>query len=190
MAWIESHQELANHPKVYRLSDLLDESVPTVIGRLHLLWYWAYDYADDGDLTRYRDSEVARACMWTGEPARLIEALLEAGFLDETWQLHDWAEYQGKWQRRREAQAERQRAYRGRQSNERVTSRSRDGATNQPTNHTNRTGLDQPDQPTAATAPAVRPGTKTRRKPGQAPADQRDYLQSEKFGDLSGIIQH
>lgn len=51
MAWLRSHQELARHPKVKRLSRQLNISLPQAIGHLHLLWWWCMDYAQDGDLT-------------------------------------------------------------------------------------------------------------------------------------------
>src|SRR5687767_5633894 len=53
MAWIESHQEIARHPKTRKLARLLGGSVPTAIGHLHLLWWWAVDYAEDGWLGKY-----------------------------------------------------------------------------------------------------------------------------------------
>ena len=65
MAWIESHQALREHPKVYRLMDLLGISKLDVIGHLHLLWWWCVDYAPDG-LLHYSPLQIARAAEWTG----------------------------------------------------------------------------------------------------------------------------
>ena len=45
MAWIESHQELWRHPKTKKLARLLGVSVPTVVGHLHGIWYWALDFS-------------------------------------------------------------------------------------------------------------------------------------------------
>ena len=61
MAWIESHQELWRHPKTKKLARLLAVSVPTAIGHLHGIWYWALDFAQDGDLRRYDPEERASA---------------------------------------------------------------------------------------------------------------------------------
>jgi hypothetical protein len=63
MAWIKSEQALASHPKVHLLAKDLGISVPQAVGHLHLLWWWALDYADDGDLTRYRDF-IPSASQW------------------------------------------------------------------------------------------------------------------------------
>ncbi|GIM48438.1 hypothetical protein DNHGIG_39870 [Collibacillus ludicampi] len=52
MAWLKSHQEIARHPKTKRLAKALDISLPTAIGHLHLLWWWAMDFAKNGDLSK------------------------------------------------------------------------------------------------------------------------------------------
>ena len=51
MAWIKSQQVLREHPKLKRLARRLEVSVPAALGHLHMLWWWALDYAQDGDLT-------------------------------------------------------------------------------------------------------------------------------------------
>ena len=38
-----------------KLARRLGVSLPAAIGHLHLLWWWAMDYAQDGDLTRWQD---------------------------------------------------------------------------------------------------------------------------------------
>lgn len=120
MAWIESHQELARHPKTLRLARLLGVQVAAAIGHLHLLWWWAMSYAQNGDLSRFPDEDLAEAMLWDGEPVLLAEALMGAGFLDDGRQIHDWDEYAGRLVERREAgrkaNAERQRKHRERQA--------------------------------------------------------------------------
>ncbi len=54
MAWIESHQALGQHPKTIRLAAILGRAqMPTVVGHLHYLWWWAFDYARDGRIGRH-----------------------------------------------------------------------------------------------------------------------------------------
>lgn len=67
MAWIESHQELWRHPKTKKLARLLQISIPTAVGHLHGLWYWAMDFAQDGDLSSYDAEDIADAVMWEGD---------------------------------------------------------------------------------------------------------------------------
>lgn len=106
MAWIESHQELAAHPKTKRLARQLGASIPAVLGHLHLLWWWALDYADDGDLSGYSAEDLADAMLYDGDPERLVAALVSCGvngdhgFLvrddDGNIHIHDWSEYAGR----------------------------------------------------------------------------------------------
>ncbi len=108
MAWIESHQSLPNHPKTLRLADLLGVSIPQAIGHLHLLWYWATDYAEDGDIADGA-SILYRICQWNGDNEVLKEALTTSGFLDEGRYIHNWAIYIGKLIERRAKDRDRKR---------------------------------------------------------------------------------
>lgn len=117
MAWIESHQEIGHHPKTGRLARALNITRPAAIGHLHLLWHWALDYAEDGDLSDFEAGEIAEAMMWGGEPSELLKALTAAGFMDrdaDTLQIHDWDDYAGRLIEQRMANAEKQRRYRER----------------------------------------------------------------------------
>jgi hypothetical protein len=118
VAYIESHQELATHPKVKRAARMLDVSIPTMIGHLHLLWWWAFDHAfDTGDLTRYDEYDIADAAMWDGDATRFVRTLIQCGsrgrpgFIDgnpvdnDTWRLHDWHIYTAAMRERREQAA-------------------------------------------------------------------------------------
>lgn len=116
MAWIESHQGLANHPKTKRLVRRLDISVPLAIGHLHCLWWWALDFAQDGEITQYDAFDIADACQWRGQAEHMHDALIEAGFIDlsdERKFLHDWYDYAGKLIEIRRKDAERKRNSRG-----------------------------------------------------------------------------
>lgn len=115
MAWIESHQDLAHHPKVARLAGMLEVSVPAAIGHLHCLWWWCLSYADDGNLTDFSDFEIGYAAQWQGEPEVFVEALQKAGWLDGR-EVHDWHEYGGKLAERRRQDAERKRKARAKTS--------------------------------------------------------------------------
>lgn len=111
--WIESHQSLGRHPKTKRLARKLGVSIPCTIGHLHLLWWWALDYAQDGDISNFEPLEIADEMMWTGDPDDLISALKDAEFLDfepSKLTIHDWDDYAGKLleQRARHAEVMRQ----------------------------------------------------------------------------------
>lgn len=102
MAWIESHQELGAHPKTRKLAQLLGVHRMQVVGHLHALWWWALDYAEDGDLSRFDVADIALGAEWDGDPDKFVQALVEcgtrggAGFLDavdEGWFIHDWNQH-------------------------------------------------------------------------------------------------
>jgi hypothetical protein len=119
MAWIESHQELGTHPKLLKLARVLHVGKPCAIGYLHYLWWWAVDYAPEGDLSKFEALDIAIGGEWEGEPEVFVEALVRCGFLDETegngLVIHDWESYAGKLIDRRERNAERMREARAEQ---------------------------------------------------------------------------
>jgi DnaD/phage-associated family protein len=108
MAWLESHQELARHPKTKKFARIAEIDLPTAVGYLHLLWWWAMDYAQDGDLTKWCDEDISEAALWSGNPTKFVEALMQSGFIDrneDKVEIHDWRHYAGKLIEQRETQA-------------------------------------------------------------------------------------
>ena len=105
--WIESHTALREHPKLKRLARLLGINRREAAGLLHWLWWWAMDYAPDGNLSAYTEADIADGLDWEGDAKKLIAALREAGFIDKKeFKLHDWEDYGGRLYRRREHNAE------------------------------------------------------------------------------------
>jgi hypothetical protein len=118
-AWIESHQTLRDHPRKDQLAEeLFSGTIPddaaeyAAVGLLHYLWWWALDYAQDGDLAPFSDRQIAKACRYAGDPTALVAALTRSGFITEERTLHDWYDYAGRLIEKREANAARNRAYR------------------------------------------------------------------------------
>lgn len=113
MSWIESHQSLANHPKTTKAAQMLGVEVPTMIGYLHLLWWWALDYAPDGNLNGFTAGQLcdAMCCKIDADSCRkdaksVIRALVTCnpktggkGFLERYGRgyiIHDWHDFAGK----------------------------------------------------------------------------------------------
>jgi len=119
VAWIESNQELARHPKLARLAGRLEITRRDAVGLMHLLWWWCLDYAPEGDLSGFNPEEIAAAVDWTGDPGDLLAALQNVpgtgggrpapGFINDDLTVHDWHDYAGKLIERRRANAERKR---------------------------------------------------------------------------------
>lgn len=97
MAWLRSEQSLLHHPKTVHLKSLLNIDTATVIGRLHMLWWWCLDYAYDGDLSKKETKVIEDACQ---VPLKL---LIRAGFVDSKpyRRIHSWYEIQGNYLRSR-----------------------------------------------------------------------------------------
>ena len=106
MAWLQSHQELRSHPKTVKAARMLGVDLPTMIGHLHLLWWWALDHAPDGDLSKFDDEDIAMGAEFLRDGKTFVRVLMtcgpkgRAGFLTDSYLLHDWNEYGGKYQRR------------------------------------------------------------------------------------------
>jgi hypothetical protein len=146
--WIESHQSLARHPKLKRLARELEVSEPTAIGHLHLLWWYALDYAPTGDLTDVDENDLADAILWTGTPQTILAALTTAGFLDRDSAggellIHDWPDYAGAIMARRSGNRKRQQALRDRRAAAEPANALYNGRPDLP----DRTGPTGPDQP-------------------------------------------
>lgn len=94
--WIPIWLGLARHRKTQRLALAAGVTLNEAVGMLVRLWAWAAEFAPDGrlDLT---DAEIGQLLE---APARrralLVPALVDAGFLTEDRQLHDWADWTGR----------------------------------------------------------------------------------------------
>lgn len=161
MAWFELHQELWSHPKTKRLARLLNITRPQAVGHVVGLWIWALDYAQDGNLSTYEASDIADACDWTGDPAALVDALLDCGrkegpgFLvrgDHGLEINDWSEYGGKTVTRRTQTANRQRTYRERNADVTRYSSVTNDATVQYSTRQDKTEQDRTKEPERAAA--------------------------------------
>lgn len=97
MAWIKSYQSLANHPKLLQIAAMLGLNQNETIGVMHRLWWWALDYAEDGNISKYPEISLAAAC-GLKSPDGFLQALFECGFVDDTEEglaIHDWWTYAG-----------------------------------------------------------------------------------------------
>ncbi len=113
MAWLEVHQGLREHRKLYACADSLDVKPTLMLGMLVSFWLWALDNAQNGKLEGVSNRTIARAAMWPEKRAdKLVSALIACGWIDQIDDIlviHDWDEYTGKLMDRREADRERKR---------------------------------------------------------------------------------
>ena len=92
-----------DHPKTFSLSAGLNCELPTTIGYLELLWKFVGQHSAQGNIGKWDDGAIARACYWPGEPEIFIKALVNSGYLEETEEhrliVHDWEEHAQSWVR-------------------------------------------------------------------------------------------
>lgn len=179
MAWLESHQTLANHPKTLKLSRLLNVPRVTAVGHLHFLWWWALDYAQDGDLSKFDELDVAVAADWQGEPSVFWSSLIRAGFVDEDGCIHDWHEYAGRLIERRAADAARKRSARTGDVQRTSSGHPADGAGNPEDGVRNRT-VPNRTEPNRTKTPPKSPSRGTVNASSSAPENVRVLTVTEK----------
>jgi hypothetical protein len=91
------------HPKLFHLTSRLDVKRTTTIGHLELLWAFTSKHAAQGDIGKWPDGAIARACDWEGDPEAFINALVDARFVDRHIEhrlvIHDWQDHAQGWVR-------------------------------------------------------------------------------------------
>lgn len=98
MTWIKSYNSLERHPKTYKLMKLTGWDIDTTIGKLHRLWWWCQQYAEDGDLTKHTPETLAMAVgVEIKDAEKTLSALIEAGFIEKTpyLRIRHWWRYSG-----------------------------------------------------------------------------------------------
>ncbi|WP_181469954.1 DnaD domain-containing protein [Paenibacillus sp. MDMC362] len=201
MAWIESHQALAGHPKTRRCARKLDVSIPTMVGHLHMLWWWAMDYAPDGELTKFEHDDIADAMQFDGDPDLLVRVLIDAKFIDQIndeLQIHDWFDYAGRLLEKREQNNERKRRSREKKkksegSHAPVTRDGNvtdEGVTGLPNQH-NQHNITEPNQPYQTEQQPTEPNSIDTVGSSRSEFETNPYrmFENEGFGTISSVIK-
>lgn len=91
------------HPKTLDFAARLSVELPTALGHLELLWAFTGEHAAQGNIGKWPDGAIARACYWMGRPELFTQALLEARLIDADDEhrltVHDWREHAPGWVR-------------------------------------------------------------------------------------------
>ena len=90
-----------DHPKTLDFAARLNVELPTALGHLELFWAFAAKKAPQGNIGKWPDGSIARACYWNADPTVFVTALASAGFLDRDkehrWLVHDWRDHAPRW---------------------------------------------------------------------------------------------
>ncbi len=85
------------HPKFRRLQKRLKLPTYAVAGLLELIWMLTSQYApEDGNIGRFSNQEIADYCDFEGDADSLVDALVEARWLDrdaDSLRVHDWEDH-------------------------------------------------------------------------------------------------
>lgn len=106
MAWIESHTNLARHPKLIALRKKMRWSKFESVGFLHCLWHTVLEYAPNGVISALSPEVVAESLgMELAVYQQAFDAMLdvEVELLErrgkEVVLVHDWLDYAGRYLR-------------------------------------------------------------------------------------------
>ncbi len=96
MSWIRLETGIGANPKVAKFARLLGLSKVEAIGHLVLLWTWAADQVESGDLSSQDEVDIISSSGWAKRRGaeKFILALQDSGLMDGK-KLHDWEHYQG-----------------------------------------------------------------------------------------------
>lgn len=83
VAWLQVHQTLKDHRKLFDAADQLEVEPPHMMGLLVSFWLWALDNAPTGSLVDITPRMISRAAQWDGDPEKLAKTLIRAGWIDE-----------------------------------------------------------------------------------------------------------
>lgn len=80
-----------DHRKTAKLKSIIGEAALWIPPRL---WAYAAGHQPDGEFSDYTGSVLANLLGYSGDGEAMLQALLEAGFMDrDPVRIHDWAEY-------------------------------------------------------------------------------------------------
>ena len=83
MAWLQVHQTLKDHRKLFDAADQLEVEPPHMMRLLVSFWLWALDNAPTGSLVDITPRMISRAAQWDGDPEKLAKTLIRAGWIAE-----------------------------------------------------------------------------------------------------------
>lgn len=101
--------EALDHPKTLDFASRLNIDLPTAIGHLELFWAFTGKKSPQGNIGKWPDGAIARACYWMGDPQSFLQALLQSRLIDadttHRYTVHDWRDHAPRWVKAKLSQA-------------------------------------------------------------------------------------
>lgn len=89
-----------DHPKFAELKAILGQPKGPVAGWLEMLWHFTGRFTPQGNIGKYSDQAIETWVEWDGAPGSLIQALIQAGWIDRDpvhrLLVHDWSQHADK----------------------------------------------------------------------------------------------
>jgi hypothetical protein len=86
-----------DHRKMKDLARRLKIPLPYAVGIMEMLWHQVSKYAIQGDVGKWPDEAIAEAVHWKGDTDKLVNALVDSGWLDRDPDyrlvVHDWDQH-------------------------------------------------------------------------------------------------
>lgn len=94
-------RETLRHPKTFDLASRLGIDRARALGILTLLWDFTADSAIQGDVGKWPNGSIARACDWLDDADAFVDALIESKWIDRSSNhrliIHDWPHHCERW---------------------------------------------------------------------------------------------
>lgn len=90
--YIRVYTSFYSHRKTIRLKSIIGNDAYWIPPRL---WAYAANNQPDGKFIGYSPEELSECIGYHGDASSMLQALLQAGFLDEDMSIHDWKDYNG-----------------------------------------------------------------------------------------------
>lgn len=90
--WIKLSINFFTHRKTVKLRGLIGDDAYWIPPRL---WTYAASNQPDGDFKDYSAAELATVVGYSKDASSMLQALLQAGFLDSDMKIHDWEKHNG-----------------------------------------------------------------------------------------------
>lgn len=112
---------LLTHPKITALKRKLNlSSRYEAVGVMNAFWGWVLMEGPKAyNIGGYAPQYIADSILWESDANALIDAIRDVGFIDSDGNVHEWAEHEGQYWKKREKNAELQANKRARDREER-----------------------------------------------------------------------
>lgn len=90
--WVRIKTDIFEHRKMFHLRNLIGDRA---FGIIPQLFVFAGRMQNDGDFSKFTSSQLALALHYDESKIGLYDALIQSGWMDSDFKIHDWDEHNG-----------------------------------------------------------------------------------------------